>query len=415
VIAAFVTNEAPGFGYRAYRVDYGRRPRREGRASEGEIANEFFRVSADPGDGALTVEDLRDGTVLRGLNRLVDGGDRGDEYTYCPPESDERVERPSRPPRVRVSERGPARWTLEVAQTYSLPAGLAPGRDGRSPRRVACRIVSRARLYSGVPRVDIETEVDNLARDHRLRVHFPSGLRTEHTCAEQHFGIVRRPVALPEEGGSWMETPVGTYPQKTFVDVSDGRRGLMMANRGLPEYEALTEADGTVTIALTLLRCIGWLSRADVRTRRGPAGPTLETPGAQMLGRWTFHYSLIPHADGWEAAFAEAHRFARPLRAVRSERGSGSLPPAGSLLELEPRAFVLSALKLAEDGEGFVARVYNTSDGTLEGRLRLLAPHTGSEAVDLNEEPSGPAPLAGEWVRLSARPNQILSVKFRTA
>ena len=230
------------------------------------------------------------------------------------------------------------------------------------------------RLYPGAPRVDIDTEIDNRARDHRLRVLFPSGMRTEHIHAEQHFGVVRRPVALPDEDGAWMETPIGTYPQKSFVDVSDGQRGLMVGNRGLPEYEALTEADGTVTVALTLLRCVGWLSRADLRTRRGPAGPSLEAPGAQMPGRWTFHYSLIPHAGGWESAFEEAHRFARPLRAVRTDRGTGSLPADGSVLEVEPHELVLSSLKIAEHGDGVVVRVYNTSDAPLQGRMRLAPP-----------------------------------------
>jgi alpha-mannosidase len=225
-----------------------------------------------------------------------------------------------------------------------------------------------------------------------------------------------------------MESPTGTYPQKSFVDVSDGaravtagRQGLMVANRGLPEYEALRESDGTVTIALTLLRCVGWLSRGDLRTRRGPAGPSLETPGAQMQGRWTFHYSLIPHEGGWEAAFREAHGFARPLSAVRSRGGSGGLPASASLLEIEPPSLVLSALKTAEDGDGVVARVYNTADAQVKGSLRLLAPHAGAEAVDLNEEPclpagtaQGPVQTDGDRVVLSARPNQILSVKFRT-
>jgi mannosylglycerate hydrolase len=197
--------------------------------------------------------------------------------------------------------------------------------------------------------------------------------------------------------------------------VSDGQRGLAVANRGLPEYEALQEADGTVTIALTLLRCVGWLSRTDLRTRRGPAGPSLEAPGAQMLGRWTFHYSLIPHAGGWEASFQEAHRFARPLRAVRTGPGAGGLPPDGSLLEIEPPALVLSSLKTGEDGDGVVVRVYNTSDAPQEGRLCLLPPHAAARMVDLNEESLGTADESDGWVKLSARPNQILSVEFRTA
>ncbi len=146
-----------------------------------------------------------------------------------------------------------------------------------------------------------------------------------------------------------------------------------------------------------------------------------------MPGRWTFHYSLIPHEGGWETSFQEAHRFARPLRALRTDRGAGDLPPEGSLVEIEPPALVLSSLKIAEDGDGVVVRVYNTSDESQEGRLRLLPwsgrpAHAAAQVVDLNEEPClpagtalGPADVDDGWVRLSARPNQILSVRFRTA
>jgi mannosylglycerate hydrolase len=413
VIVGFVAADVPAYGYRAYRVECGE-ARQRTPDTRRQIENESFRLTADPVDGTFIVEDRQASTVLGGLNRFVDGGDCGDEYTYCPPKNDDLIDSPSRPPQVRVTERGPARWTLEIAQTYRLPTGLPEDRDARSLQRAQCRIVSRASLYPGVARIDIETEVDNRARDHRLRVHFPTGIRTEHTQAEQHFGVVRRPVAPPEDDGASMETPIATYPQKSFVDASDGRGGLTVANRGLPEYEALQETDGTVTIALTLLRCVGWLSRADLRARRGPAGPSLETPGAQMLGRWTFHYSLIPHGGGWEMSFQEAHRFARPLRAVRSDGSAGDLPPEGSLVDIEPPALVLSSLKTAEDGDGVVVRVYNVSDARQEGRLRLLPAYVAAKVVDLNEEPLAPADADDGWVKLSARPNQILNVKFRT-
>jgi mannosylglycerate hydrolase len=417
-LAGFVARDVPGFGYRAYRVEYGDAPpakRSDGRASARgggrEIRNEHFRAVAEK-DGTLTLHDLRDGRVPRGLNRFVDGGERGDEYNHCPPDRDRLVDKPAGPPRARVTERGPARWTLEVSQTYALPESLSERRDGRSRRTVECEIVSRVRLYPGVARADIETEVDNRARDHRLRVHFPFGLRAVYSYAEQHFGVVRRPVALPEDDGTWFEPPIGTYPQRSFVDLSDGDSGLMLANRGLPEYEAIIERDGATTLALTLLRCVGWLSRSDFRTRKGQAGPPLETPGAQMPGRWTFNYSLVPHGGGWEAAFGEAQRFARPLGAVRTERGTGALPPSGSLVEIEPEALALSSLKLADDGDGVIVRVYNVSDAPLEGRIRLPGA-VSAEAVDLNEESPAPLDLEDGGVRLSARPNQIISVRFR--
>jgi alpha-mannosidase len=321
---------------------------------------------------------------------------------------------------ARVIEEGPARFKLEVQQTYSLPASLTDDREDRSTAVVDCEIATHVSLYPDVARIDIETEVENRARDHRLRVHFPTGIPVDRSHAEQHFGVVSRPSGAPEHDDTWFETPVATYPQKSFVDISDGERpdgrpsgrGFMLANRGLPEYEAIEEADGTITIALTLLRCVGWLSRDDLSTRRGQAGPGMHTPGAQMQGKWKFQYSLIPHEGVWEKAHTEAHRFMRPLRAVRTSRGDGTLPASGALVEIEPPEVILSALKLAEDGAGVVARVYNIANEPVETQVRLLVPFEWVERVDLNEE--NPEPIESEdgAVRFQLKRNEIATLTF---
>ncbi len=443
----FVAPEVPPFDYRSFRVEYndtlsvgagaGRGGGGQHAAPNGAafIETDLFHVEAGPEDGTLSVTDKHTGATYTGLNRFVDDGDRGDEYNYCPPASDDILDKPAAPPQIGVIERGPARQSLQVRMTYRLPTALSGDRHARSDDRVDCDIVTRVSLYPGVPRIDIETEVENRAQDHRLRVHFPTGIVADHTFAEQHFGVVQRPVAVSEDDGTWFETPVGTYPQKSFVDVSDSKRGLMIANRGLPEYQALQEADGTITIALTLLRCVGWLSRADLSTRKtAHAGPGMETPGAQMPGRWKFNYSIIPHEgrlpagrQGWQNAYAEAHNFVRPLRAIRVS-GRAPLPAhpealegraepqrrlqRDSFLEIEPPELALSTLKPAEDGGGTVLRVYNIADEPVQGRVRLNAAFGRVERVNLNEEEPQPLDASAGNVELSLRPNEIVTLKF---
>jgi len=368
-------------------------------------------VAADPSDGTITLRDKAGGRTLRGLNRFVDGGERGDEYAYWPPPRDRLIDAPARPPEISVLEAGPARSTLEVSMTYRLPRALSKSRRARSRQTVACQVRSRVSLYPGVPRVDFQTEVDNQARDHRLRVYFPTDVQTDVSHAEQHFGVVTRPIAIPQADETWLEEPVGTYPQKSFMDVNDGRRGVLLANRGLPEYEVLP---GKAGMALTLLRCVGWLCRADMTTRQGLAGPPfVEVPEAQCLGRHTFEYALVPHEGGWQRAFAEAHRFARPLQARLSASETASLPPQGSLIDVTSSKLVLSGLKFAEGGRGIVVRLYNIDDRPARGRVRLREPHDGAEFVTLDEEPIAEAPVRDGWVELRARRNEIISLLFK--
>lgn len=408
---AFVAPHVPGQGFRAFSVVYGPLAAPSPDAAN-TIENGSLRVTADPADGTLTVADLRSGRTYTGLNRYVDGGDRGDEYNYCAPEHDRIVDCPVEPPAIRRVEGGPARQTLEILSRYRLPEALAPGRRERSPSTVDVTIRTLVSLSASVPRVDIQTHIDNRARDHRLRVVFPVPIAADSACAEQHFGVVRRGLALPEwDPATWSEQPVGTQPQKSFVDVNDGTHGLLVANRGLPEYEVVPNAGG-VAIALTLLRCVGWLSRSDLASRRGAAGPEVETPGAQMLGGWTFDYAIIPHDGGWERAYRLAHAFRVPMRARWSRGGAGVLPEQASFFDAEGDGLVVTAAKEAEDGDGVVIRLYNILDRTAEGRVSVREPFDEAWLVNLNEERRQRVAGPGEPVSLQMRRNEIVTLKF---
>ena len=248
---------------------------------------------------------------------------RGDEYTYCPPDEDRFVQFvrwPTEPHQIRIIEAGPARETLEVRLIGQLPKGLTEDRKGRSEELVDCEIVSRVSLYPGVARIDIETEIDNQREGpppaRALPDRHPRRPLARRAALRCRLAPHRRAASTTTRG---FETPVATYPQKSFVDISDGERGFMLANRGLPEYEAIEEADGTITIALTLLRCVEWLSRDDLSTRKGHAGPGMHTPGAQMQGRWKFQYS-IDSARGRVGECGSRRRIGSCVRCGRSGR-----------------------------------------------------------------------------------------------
>jgi alpha-mannosidase len=137
-------------------------------------------------------------------------------------------------------------------------------------------------------------------------------------------------------------------------------------------------------------------------------------PGAQCLGKHVFHYSLIPHAGGWESAFVQAHRFAHPLRSVTTTTGKSQLAPRASLLSIAPKTVVLSALRTAEDGQGIIVRLYNIASQPTSGEVRLEEAHTAVEVVNLNEEPLGQAEVKDGSVRLSLKPNEIITLCFHT-
>jgi alpha-mannosidase len=359
------------------------------------IENEFYIVEASPEDGALTVTDKQTNAVFSGLNRFVDGGDVGDLYNYSPPENDLLISKPEAPPKIEMQSVGPVRSTMRIAGLWSLPEACATTRTERSSHLTASSIVSEISLTPGVRRIDIHTTVENLARDHRLRVTFPLPYSVQTVAAEGTFEVRERPVSAPrpEDISEWIEEPVNTFPQKRFVDASNGTIGLGVLNRGLPEYEVISDNSGQMAVAVTLLRCVEWLSRGDLSTRKGDAGPQKFTPEAQCLGHHEFDYALVPHSGNWEAEEAlvlrEAQAFNTPIRALVTIQHEGQLPSRSTLIEIEPRELVVSAIKQSEAGDGLIVRVYNPLRGPVQATIQPNLACTQAFVANLNEETFG--------------------------
>jgi mannosylglycerate hydrolase len=377
----WVELELPGFSATTVAMD-GTRPTPEAARAVDErtIENPRYRVTAAL-DGTLTVLDRASGGTVVGLHRLDDVADRGDSYTFCPLEGDR--PRSAGTARVRVTAAGPVWAELELSYELELPAELAQDRRERSAESVACPVVTRVRLSARSDRIEFATSVRNRACDHRLRVRFPCPGPVDTARAEGHFAVVRRP-PRPVWSGDWFEPPHET--NHTLGAVAAG--GLVLLGKGLPEYEATEDGE----LALTLLRCVGWLSRDDLATRRGGAGPQLPVPGAQCLGDHAFEYAveLGDPSDAELLRRSQDYRFDFLEGAPGVELGSPLAPVEGDL--------VFSALKAAEDGDGVVLRVFDAGEPSRgPGEGPSLPP--GSARCRLDEsalQGAGPPTRPGE-------------------
>jgi alpha-mannosidase len=375
------------------------------------IENEYFLVEANRADGTLTITDKQTGAVFEGLNRFVDGGDSGDEYNYCPPPEDSLFT--PKDVSLKAFRHRPIPF-LEIKYELVVPAQLSSDRKNRSKETVTIPISSRVSLAPGVARIDVQTEIDNLARDHRLRVHFPAPFAVREADYDGHFEVVRRPVGVPEKSEDWVEDPRPEVPQRAFADVSNGTIGLMIANRGLAEVEVVKVEEGASTeIALTLLRSVGWLSRDDMPVRQGHAGPAIETPGGQVLGKWIYDYSIIPHRGTWHEAYQQAYAFETSLRAIGTDLHLGEIPSQGAFISHSPAEFVISAVKEAEDGTGWIVRGYNISSETIELTLKPLRRFAHAEHVNLAEEELSALGVGDDGsVEISVSAHEVVSIKF---
>jgi len=433
----FVADAVPGMGYRSYRLTRRARPldakqmpfsavqpvaalkgsetRTDLSVGANILENRYLRVEVDPGNGTLRVTDRISGEAYPGLNAFEDGGDAGDEYNYSQPLNDTVLDSTeSARVHVSVAEVGYARASLRVDLDWALPDGLSDDRLSRSSRDQSTRISTVVSLEAGSARVEITTEWENRSRDHRLRALFPLGAEVDVAHAEGQFEVTERPVAIEDPGNGWPEVYVPTMPQQGWVSVADGPRGLMVANSGLPEYEILR--DGSGTIALTVLRAVGWVSREDLLSRVGGAGPTIPTEDAQCLGRNTASYAIIPHGGSWLAsrAYLTAEEYLVPLYGSATGAHAGVRPRDGGEVELlGDHTLVLSACKKAEQFDALILRAWNVAQEPTSATVWLVRRPKTVQLVDLREEPlsTGAISVADDGTfQLAAGPASIVTV-----
>jgi hypothetical protein len=387
----------PGCGLRVYRVARG--PARVSPALRAErlpgggaaIESPQLRLEAR-GDGLLRLLDRRRGEAIEDVLRVVSEGDRGDEYNFDPVPGGERVERPARV-RVRLGPVSEAEVSLAVEARYRVPAGLAPDRATRVRRRVWLPVRLELRLSRELPRVAVRIELDNTTRDHRLRAHVRAPFAAARFEVESAFEVTRRPIA-PQPGSFGSERPsefpIGATPQRGFASLAQGSRALTVASRGCAEVEAVPE-DGATSLALTLLRAVGWLSRGDLALRPIPAGPALETPGAQGLGPHCVEFAFWLHPDGDPQRSGDAHRYGAPAWLLPAEGEAGApLRDGARLLEIDDPAVLVSAVEPRAESTPLI-RLYNASDSPRRVQVRWGGP--GARRLE-------PVDLAGSAARL---------------
>jgi len=409
----WLAENVPAVGYKTYWL---RRSQKEAPQSiipesQNEIENEYLKIRLDTVQGTISVLDKQSGDEYSGLNRFADSGDVGDEYNFNPPAEDRQVAANLDSFSIRADPAG--QQVMTIFYNLALPKEITPDRASRSAETINCKIQSQLTLINGVKRLDIATTIDNQAKDHRLRAFFPTGITSKVGFSDGHFEVVQRTTDIPHGGPDWVEQPRPEFPQRLFTDVSDYKRGLMVANQGLFEAELVKAPDGTTEIAVTLLRCTGWLSRGDLTLRPRNAGPSIPTPEAQEIGMRMATYSLIPHLGNWSEGLSMASAFDLPMKAAATQLHSGELPSSGSLIEVNSNKFIISAIKRTEDEKGWIVRGYNPTDNLLSIQLKPSLRYQEGSLAQIDETPGQRlAPSQSGSFELQIAPCKIITLRF---
>jgi mannosylglycerate hydrolase len=367
-------------------------------------SNDCAELSAITND-LLTVEVGLDGTVRVTANgtdgerkqfvlnhRIKDVGDAGDTYNFDPVEEDEALQ--ARFIEAKVVSRGPLVSSILLKYELALPAGLefssslnlavengeATGdyvtKKTRSTVHIPHVFFTEIELRKSVPIVFFETKWENLSRDHRLEVFIDTGKPITKVFSENHFSIVERAcpalqVDLPVEKGT--EAPLDRYPCQRFFIAND----QAFFNLGLPEFGVDGEA-----VSLTILRAISALSRPDLRSRGGGAGPSLETPEANCLGLNKVNYGWAPLDVDFVGTpayatsnAARAYQLAEQFENLSWITFGAMTAPSRSFLHLTNESVRVVATRILESNDFIELRLLNVTDESQLTQLSISFEH----------------------------------------
>jgi len=407
--------ELPPMGWRTLAVrprlrEYEPNPQPNGErvfvaAQNGTLENEFVHAQINP-NGTLDLTDKQTGRTARGLHVWVDDASTGNAHKHSGVLRDTTVSSLCGPVHLTLIENNALRATWQVEMELPVPE-CALGSD-RSRNIVPVFISTRISLSKGARRLEFKTVIDNNAKDHRLRLLFPTGIRTDFVYADSPFDVIQRRVLWNDTKDN-MEPNCPFQPMQRFLTVSDGENGFSFMSKGIGEYEVFDDAERT--LAVTLLRT----TRVFMKANRGQMTPEEldRSKGHQLQGKFEYEYAITVHAGNWDAAGIHqlADDFRTPVRVLQGVPKGGTLPVKNSLMEIEKNGEIqVSALYRTEDG-ATILRLWNSSSEPVKTRLTLHADFQCLEKINMDESPAGEEfPMSGNKTMLTFRPSEILTL-----
>ena len=389
---AIKTSDVPAFGYVQYTLDT-KGNSAKNLEKKNTLENKFYAINVEE-DGSLTITDKENNVTYKNQGVLVENGDDGDSFNYSPPRKDLEVFSNKSECSVEVS--GSDIYDQAVIKfNMVVPKDLEERAEGKVSVNLPITMTVALRKDSKV--IDFNVHVDNKGLSHRLCVLFDSQIVSSFNYADEQFGSIKRPNYYEKEmklymasaenktekkagvqelanwandQSTWQEPPISIEPTQSYVSLTDGKQGIAVIPQGVREYEVLDDH----MIRLTLFRTYGFMGKENLIYRPGRASGEriIETPAAQLLKEMDFAFGFTTYASDINEANVdtlakayntniEVYTYAEFLngRLIFSQREiEGTKESRYSLFETENK-LVVSAMKKAEDNDGYIIRLFN--------------------------------------------------------
>ena len=410
--------DVPEMGYITYAIrlrgpDYVKNPQpgpdRELIAREdGVLENEHLKATVNP-NGTFSLYHKETGRLMENLHYFTDGGEIGVGHFSIKPQRDQICTSLGSSAKITLVETNLLRGKFRVDLSMTIPAAATlDGRD-RLRETAVIPITYWLTLEKGSKCIKIKTRLNNTARDHKLCVNFPTGIRTDYVAAESAFAVEKRCIRWTDTGDNF-EPFYPFQPMQNFVDVNDEKAGMAVLSRGLREYEV--KDDKNRTIAITLLRT----HRAYMTANSNMTPEEFDRyTGLHSFGDFEYNYALYPHIGDWNTGevLQAAYLHKVGIKAIQGVPVRGGLPATGSFFKITPLGRVMiSALKYSEDGKGVIMRLWNITHEKQDITVSTMLPVKSVKSLQLDETPVCDMELNDGKIRFEMGQHKICTFLF---
>ena len=159
-----------------------------------------FGISIEE-DGNLTVlqKQGEGGAGIKHLHILENISDVGDGWEFSPLEGDTLTIPTIQNLKTSLLEATEQIGTLKMEYTISIPKGLNENNTARSEEFVDIPVQTLISLKRGNSHIiEFKTTIKNMAKNHRIRILFPTPFKADQILVNGHFGTLSRNIALPD-------------------------------------------------------------------------------------------------------------------------------------------------------------------------------------------------------------------------
>lgn len=242
-------------------------------------------------------------------------------------------------------------------------------------------------LYDNEKFIGFEDDIDWNAEHILLKRTFPIDVVTDKATCEIQFGSAERPT---HQNTSWDAAKFEVCAHK-YVDVSEENFGAAVVNDSKFGY-SIVDND----VSLSLLKCA-----------------TYPDPTADK-GKHRIKYALYTHGGTVNSSDTAnfAYKFNNPVYATETD-GKGNLDGEYSLVKCDADNVFVETVKLAEDGDDIIARLFEAK--RMRKTVTLTFGFDVKEAYlcDMLENESERLTVDGNSLTLTVKPFEVITLKLK--